>query len=201
MASYLLQVKSWPAAGRHILAHYDDKSIVVYQAFNNRIADAALRAGNFHADQVLGAGYSTNRMTWIKTNFLWMMYRSGWASKQFQERILAIRISRKGFEEILREASTHGAGSVRLQWDPDHNPDGSKVTSGRKAIQLGLRGDALDKFSRQFLIDISDVTDFVKEQAKNVTDTCEQLVIPVENVYICSDEEATKNIGLDNVLN
>jgi len=25
-----------------------------------------------------------NRMTWIKPNFLWMMYRSGWASKKNQ---------------------------------------------------------------------------------------------------------------------
>ena len=34
--------------------------------------------------------YSTTRMTWIKPNFLWMMYRSGWAEKKGQENILAI---------------------------------------------------------------------------------------------------------------
>jgi len=195
LVSYQQQVRSWPSAGRHILAHYDRQSIIVYQAYNNSIADAAVKAGNFHADEVLKAGYSTSRMTWIKTNFLWMMYRSGWASKQFQERILAIRITRQGFGEILRQASTHGAVSVRLQWDPDHSPDGSKERA-RRAIQLGLRGDALEKFSREFIIAINDVTSFVKEQAQNVTENCENLMIPAETVYICS-QEAAKNVNVD----
>ncbi|MFM7854759.1 MAG: DUF4291 family protein [Flammeovirgaceae bacterium] len=30
------------------------------------------------------AGLSLNRMTWMKPNFLWMMYRSGWATKHNQ---------------------------------------------------------------------------------------------------------------------
>jgi len=188
-------VSSWPTAGRHILAHYDDQSILVYQAYNNSIADAALKAGNFHSDEVLKAGYSTSRMTWIKTNFLWMMYRSGWASKPQQERILAIRITREGFDEILKKASTQGTGSVRLQWDPDHTPDGSKLPD-RRAIQLGLRGEVLERFSREFIVSITDVTDFVKEQSRNVSDTCEYLVIPEESVYKCSDE-AAENINVD----
>jgi len=194
-ALYLEQVKSWPAAGRHILAHHDNNSVIVYQAFSNSIADAAVAAGNFHSDQVLRAGYSTSRMTWIKTNFLWMMYRCGWASKESQQRVLAIRITRQGFEDILRTASTTGAGSVRLQWDPDHSPDGGKVRD-RRAIQLGLRGALLDKFSREFVVAIYDVTDFVKEQAKNVTEFCEQLLIPIETVFSCSDE-AANNVGID----
>lgn len=55
-----------------------------------------------------GPDYKFERMTWIKTNFLWMMYRSGWATKPGQNRILAIRISRDGFEEILANAFTTG---------------------------------------------------------------------------------------------
>lgn len=35
-----------------------------------------------------------------------MMYRSGWASKRNQERILSVRISREGFKEILAKAYT-----------------------------------------------------------------------------------------------
>ena len=45
-------------------------------------------------------------MSWIKTNFLWMMYRCGWASKKNQERVLAVRITREGFETILKNAFT-----------------------------------------------------------------------------------------------
>ena len=95
-------------------------------------------------------------MTWIKPNFLWMMYRSGWASKVQQERILAIQLSLEGFTEILKEA-VHSSfkedvyesrenwkeklanSKVRLQWDPEHDPYGNKKE--RKAIQLGLKGE------------------------------------------------------------
>jgi hypothetical protein len=34
---YLEQVQAWPSAGRHILAQYDDRSIVVYQAYRPSI--------------------------------------------------------------------------------------------------------------------------------------------------------------------
>jgi hypothetical protein len=192
---YRQQLTLWPKAGRVILAQFDDESVVVYQAFNHQIADAVVQTNNFHADEVRQAGYSTSRMTWIKTNFLWMMYRSGWASKPSQERILAITITRRGFDEILLNAATKGDGPVRLQWDPDHNPDGSKVPD-RRAIQLGLRREMLEKFSREFIVKVDDVTEFVKEQAKNVSDTCDNLMVPEEHVYLCS-EEVANNIHLD----
>lgn len=35
---------------------------------------------------------------------MWMMYRSGWATKQNQTNILAIRLKRSFFEEILLHA-------------------------------------------------------------------------------------------------
>ena len=43
-------------------------------------------------------------MSWIKPNFLWMMYRSGWATKESKERILAIRLRRSFFDELLGAA-------------------------------------------------------------------------------------------------
>lgn len=95
-------------------------------------------------------------MSWIKTNFLWMMYRSGWATKARQERILAVRISREGFDTILSKAMTgrdekeSGMGEkspVRLQWDPDHDPNGCPLA--RRAIQLGLRNEVQHNI-RQF---------------------------------------------------
>ena len=55
-----------------------------------------------------GPVYSFTRMTWVKTNFLWMMYRSGWGRKRNQERTLAIYLTREGFDTILRGAK--GAG-------------------------------------------------------------------------------------------
>lgn len=57
-----------------------------------------------------GPHFSIDRMTWIKTNFMWMMYRCGWAQKANQERVLAVRIKRDAFEYILSQAFT---GQVR----------------------------------------------------------------------------------------
>ena len=60
---------------RKIYAKYDDKTIRVYQAYNNIIADEAIKLGTF------GEHFSLTRMTWIKPSFLWMMYRCGWTEK------------------------------------------------------------------------------------------------------------------------
>ena len=81
---------------RNIYAVFDDKTIRVYQAYSNEIADEALKLGKF------GSKFSLTRMTWIKPSFLWMMYRSSWASKQGQERILAIDLKKEGFDEIVK---------------------------------------------------------------------------------------------------
>ena len=40
---YGKQKEAWPSRGKHIVASYDDNSIVVYQAFCPAIADSAVR--------------------------------------------------------------------------------------------------------------------------------------------------------------
>lgn len=47
---YNSQVERWPESGKHILAQYDDNSIIVYQAFRNSIADYALKNQKFGGD-------------------------------------------------------------------------------------------------------------------------------------------------------
>src|ERR1700690_1378860 len=96
--TYLEQIMVWPKTGRHILAQYDDNSIVVYQAYNAAIGHFAAQNGHF------GGDFSLTRMSWIKTNFLWMMYRSGWGTKPSQEVILAVRLKRSAFDSILAQA-------------------------------------------------------------------------------------------------
>lgn len=51
---------------------------------------------------------------------------------------------------------------VRLQWGPDHSPIGSPRQ--RRAIQLGLRGQALDDYGRREILEVIDMTDFVASQ-------------------------------------
>src|SRR5213595_2953819 len=95
---YIDQLKRWPRSGRHILAQFDENSVVVYQAYKPSIGHFAARHGYF------GGPFQLGRMSWIKPNFLWMMYRSGWGSKVDQECVLAIRIRREVFETILARA-------------------------------------------------------------------------------------------------
>ena len=212
LESYEEQSRKWPQNGNYILASYDSDSIVVYQAYKPSIAKAIVKSQNFHSEECAKSGYSMTRMSWIKTNFLWMMYRSGWATKKDQELILAIRLKRTGFDDILAKsvnASAHSApnfdhqqwkddlaaSDVRLQWDPDHDPDGQKVKNGRRAIQLGIRNEMLKKLSNDYILSISDITDFVHEQFANL-DSSRPLMLPVEKIYLPDDANIGKHIHL-----
>lgn len=196
-----------PVDGQHIVAHQTETQIVVYQAYNPAIAQFAVE------NQYLGGpNFSYDRMSWIKPNFLWMMYRCGWASKENQERILALWLDKTAFEEILSQAvfSTFAAGNyesaeawkqelaaknVRLQWDPDHSPYGGKLT--RRALQLGLKNNTLRQFGQHQVTSIEDITDFVQQQKVHVANRqLEQLVVPKERVYTVTDTVLTQKIGL-----
>jgi hypothetical protein len=202
---YLAQQDRWPQAGRHILAQFDAESVVVYQAYNPAIGCFAARHGYF------GGAFSLGRMSWIKPNFLWMMFRSGWGTKENQEVTLAIRLRRAAFEEILGLAvhstfmaeayRSHDewkqavAGSdVRLQWDPDHNPSGNPVE--RRAIQIGLRGDVLARFAREWLLDITDLSTFVADQRANAVAPYRQLITPREEVYPITNLDLAARLGV-----
>ena len=179
---------------RNIYAIYDDKTIRVYQAYNNEIADEALKLGKF------GIKFSLTRMTWIKPSFLWMMYRSGWASKQGQERILAIDLKRGGFDEIVRNAVLSSFrevsdlskeewkeklenSEVRCQWDPDRDIYGNPI--GRRAIQLGIKGETVRKYINDWIVNITDITDKVIGMRNNIQNrTFSESVLPQEKKYI-----------------
>ena len=204
---YLKQTSIWPDAGRVILANFDDDSIVVYQAYRPGIGDFAAKNGYF------GGEFKLTRMSWIKPNFLWMMYRCGWASKQGQEVVLAIRILRSAFNLILSQAvhSSYKSGlyesrdawrqrvansEVRLQWDPDHAPNGDKME--RRAIQLGLRGEILRNYAREWVVEITDISDFVRAQrAYSSSSEYDQLETPRERVYPMASDETTQKLRLD----
>jgi len=205
---YMTQLAHWPSSGRHILAQFDRESVVVYQAYCPAI-------GRFAAEnQHFGGPFKLDRMSWIKPNFLWMMYRCGWATKRDQEVVLAVRIRRDAFDHILSRAvpSSFEPGphadiaawkldlqksDVRLQWDPDHDPAGDPLP--RRAIQLGLRGETLKKYAREWIVGIEDISAFVREQSPNVTDTnLSELIIPMEREYPVSPE-ITKRLGFIHV--
>ena len=206
---YQDQLSVWPKTGRHIMAQFDAQSIYVYQAYRPSIARFAVEHQHF------GGDFSFSRMSWIKPNFLWMMYRSGWAEKEGQEHIIAVRLKRIFFDELLRDVvpssfdpqrftsreewtTAVASSEVRLQWDPDHDPAGRPIE--RRAVQLGLRGSALRKYGEQDLISIEDITPFVAEQRRHAISDFVNLCTPEERIYHPADSAAAALAGIETTL-
>lgn len=206
---YLDQLAYWPKTGRHILAQYDSDSVIVYQAYRHSIAQFAISHGYF------GDEFSYARMSWIKTNFLWMMYRSRWGTKPGQEVTLALRLPLFFFNSLLAQAVESSfsvdqypsisewehaikTSFVRMQWDPDHHPIGPGLL--RRALQLGLRGRILEDFGKRQILEIIDLSSFVAEQRQNISvERRVNLFIPVERVYLPSDPAIRLRLRLDEI--
>lgn len=179
---------------RQVRATYDDTTIRVYQAYRDEIADAALAAGTFVAP------FKRDRMTWIKPSFRWMLYRSGWARKDpGQARVLAIDITRDGFEWALRNACLSDAATrlgrdearrlldaspVRVQWDPERGLNLEPLE--HRSIQIGLAREAVDRYAEDWITSIADATDLAHQigdaVATNDLDAA-ALLLPDERPY------------------
>ena len=131
---------------------FGERTVRVYHAYSGEIADRALEAQRFVPP------FKLDRMTWIKPSFLWMMYRSGWATKVGQERVLAVEIAREGFGWLLYNSCLSGYDSkvyesreawatkkahspVRVQWDPERSIHLAPLPY--RTIQIGLSGEAV----------------------------------------------------------
>lgn len=107
-----------------------------------------------------------------------MCYRCGYATKdKRQERVLAIRIDREGFEEALACSSLSHAKvtnnnkegmtvSGRVQWDPERTLDHSALPW--RSLQLGLGPILVEKYVKEWIQGVDDVTELVKEVGKAV---------------------------------
>ncbi|NAS30028.1 DUF4291 family protein [Flavobacteriaceae bacterium R38] len=207
LKKYIEQIEEWPRRGHHIMAQYDDEKIIVYQSYKPEI-------GNFAAkNKYFGGSFSLDRMTWIKPNFLWMMYRNGWGTKEGQETVLAIHLKKEAFVKYLNNVVYSSfkseiyisydswkeevkSSDVRLQWDPDHDPFGLKLE--RRAIQIGLRNEFIKSYAKDDIIDIEDISEFVCEQYKIVkSKNLKELMIPYEKPFYCMNNELNKYLMLN----
>ena len=158
------------AAMYEIRANYDNNTIVMYQAYNDAIADAAIKA------QCFVSPFSTRRMTWFKPSFRWLMHRSNWGKKSGQNRILAVHIHREAWEDALSrgvlthpEPSIHGsreawrekfeAASVHVQWDPERSLQGGALD--HYSIQVGLTRHLIEEFASSWITRIEDLSPLV----------------------------------------
>ncbi|MEU7220517.1 DUF4291 domain-containing protein [Nocardia iowensis] len=187
---------------RQVRADYDAETVVVYQAYSTAIADAALAAGTFVSP------FSRTRMTWIKPSFLWMMYRCGWARKPGQERVLAVSITRSGFEWALwQSCMSHympemyadrrvwmdrlRASPVRIQWDPERDLHHRPLP--HRSLQVGLGGPAVGLYVDRWITGIRDVTEEAQRIGRLVADgklDAAARALPAERPYPLTAEIA-----------
>jgi hypothetical protein len=195
---------------KRILAAFDEGGLFVYQAFSPEIVEAALERGTF------GRGFNLDRMTWIKPSFGWMLYRSGYAGKHRQERIVRVRLRHEGFRAILsrsvptvfnpdRFATEHdwrGAlrrSEVRHQWDPDRDLHLRPLSL--RALQLGLSGQTVREYVGDWILGLEDVTPLAHAVRDAVASKGKLPDVPEERVYPldgelwrrlgCTEEEAS----------
>jgi len=84
---------------------------------------------------------------------------------------------------------------IRLQWDPDHDPSGHAIQ--RRVIQLGIKGATAEKYAKDWILDIEDITEFVHQQRIRLnTDGKESLIVPKEEVYTVQDQALIKTLFL-----
>ncbi|MBB0233005.1 DUF4291 domain-containing protein [Streptomyces calidiresistens] len=155
-----------------IRASHTERTVTVYQAYPPAIGLPAARDGFFPAT------WKRDRMTWIKPSFRWMMYRCGWGRKQGQETVLAVEISRAGFEWALRHAclshhvpGPHGdraawradlrVSPVRVQWDPERDLDLRPLP--HRSVQVGLGPEAARRYADEWILGIRDLTPLARE--------------------------------------
>jgi hypothetical protein len=186
------------ATDYEVRADYDSTSLIVYQAYSKQIALPAIN------NQTFEAPFSFNRMTWIKPSFLWLMERSNWAQKAGQEYILALRITRLGWEKALHEGvltspekrvypdgqawhKLFEEAKVHIQWDPERNLRGQKLEY--RSIQVGISRFLIEEFVKEWILEIKDYTPLVKkihtlykagkyENAKRLLPPEKQYVLP-----------------------
>ncbi|EIR4668481.1 DUF4291 domain-containing protein [Escherichia coli] len=192
-----------------IRADYNQHTITVYQAYNDAIADVAVRDGRF------GASFSFNRMTWIKPSFMWMMERSNWGLKKDQQHILAIRIKRTFFDTLLEQAvlttpeahvyphagiwaTLFAQANVYVQWDPERSINGKKLE--HRSLQLGISRNLISQFNEDAIVAIDDLTPLVRKCHNlliNGKTTQAKSFLPPEKIYPVS-AAARKALGMKN---
>jgi hypothetical protein len=189
-----------PDPSKKIRAAFDNLTITVYQAYRKDIARPAVENQRFVPP------FKMDRMTWIKPSFLWMMYRAGWATKEGQEHILAIKIKREGFEWALTNSClSHFDSSlyftndqwksklqnspVRIQWDPEK--DIHLQNLNYRSIQIGLTGIAVEHYVNDWIVSIEDITQRCRQIHSLILDKKNEEAksfLPPENAYPISDE-------------
>jgi hypothetical protein len=181
---------------------WDQEGVFFYQAFNDEIADWAVEHQRFGGPQ-----FNPSRMTWIKPSFAWVLYRSGYARKHNQTRILKLKLPHDAVAELLSQCQCkHGGGGSkgRVQWDParDLMTGDGKVPREMlrdRAIQIGIKG-SLSELYVNSVVSIEDVTELAHRVCSAHSSKSKEAIsallpaLPVERPYMprCSEPDLVR---------
>ncbi|WP_323181026.1 DUF4291 domain-containing protein [Streptomyces sp. NBC_01142] len=135
-----------------------------------------------------------------------MMYRCGWGTKEDQETVLAVEITRAGFDWALRHAClSHYDSDVhpdqatwkrelkrapaRVQWDPERDLRLNPLPY--RSLQLGLSGEASRRYADEWTVSITDVTEKARRIHALVRDgelEAADRLLPEERPYPAGEE-------------
>ncbi|SFW66433.1 DUF4291 family protein [Amycolatopsis australiensis] len=124
---------------RQVRAAQTETTVRVYQACSPAVADAALE------QQAFG---SRDETVWITPSFRLAAYASGNGSKPGHERVLAVDLTRDGFERALKQ---------RAEWVPERDLDHTALNF--QAIRLG------SELLGEWITAITDVTPVIRDIA------------------------------------
>jgi hypothetical protein len=129
------------------------------------------------------------------------MHRSNWGRKAGQERVLAVRIRRAGWERALSLAvltspertvfrspdewtKAFESAKVHVQWDTERNLRGGALP--HYSIQIGIGRDLIREYAESWIVSIEDRTPLVRKLYQHLqeghADRAERL-LPRERPY------------------
>jgi hypothetical protein len=130
-----------------------------------------------------------------------MMYRSNWARRANQTRILGIWLKLDAFHLLLKGArktidkgenkkNSDSSGGVTIQWDPDHTPNGDEMS--KRALQIGVKSISWWKTGDKFesIIDMTPLVYHLRDHAKTKNGLYPQLFTPQEKIYLVPENIA-----------
>jgi hypothetical protein len=141
------------------------------------------------------------------------MERSGWGTKSNQERTLAVRITRAGWDEALAAGvltsfvpevhanidewrSAFASAAVHVQWDPERSIHGKKLQY--RAIQVGISRRMIGRYVAEWTREITDLTPLVSKLRRLRQDgrhADARALLPRERVYPI-DRTVGRQLGL-----
>src|SRR3989442_1144131 len=129
------------------------------------------------------------------------MHRSNWAQKSGQDHVLAVRITRQGWEEALALGvlttpdrsvfrnhaewqAQFASAPVHVQWGPERSLRGGALP--HDSIQVGLSRHVIRRFAEEWIVEIRDLTPAVRKIHQHLRQGQAERarrLLPAERVY------------------